>query len=115
MKKLWILALLSLTLVISQCSKDDDNDPDPVDPCAGNTPTYTKNIKPILETKCNSASCHGAGAPQPNWTSYATVKSAAVGIRNQVSAKNMPKAPNPPLSQAEIDLFVCWVKNGTPE
>lgn len=116
MKKLWLLALLSVTLVVSQCSKEqDEDDPVTVDPCADLTPTYTKDIKTILETKCNSSQCHGAGAAQPNWTSYATVKAAATNIRNQVSAKIMPKAPNPALSQSEIDLFVCWVKSGTPE
>lgn len=116
MKKLWFLALLATALVVTQCSKnDDDVDPEPTDPCANKTVTYTKDIKPILETKCNSGQCHGAGAPQGNWTSFATVKAAATNIRNQVSAKTMPKAPNPALSQAEIDLFVCWVKSGTPE
>ncbi len=91
---------------------------------AGKTPTYNKDIQPILATRC--VSCHRTGEIGPmEFSSYAKVRPWAKSIRQSVLHRRMPPWFADPhygkfsndrsMPQAEIDTLVAWVDAGSPE
>jgi hypothetical protein len=85
---------------------------------------YYRDVKPIIDAKCNS--CHAEGGIGPfALVTYENVSSLAGVIKDQVASKTMP--PWPPnascndysgdrsLSDAQIDTIVKWVDEGAPE
>ena len=88
------------------------------------TLTFSKDVAPIVFTKC--ASCHRPGEVAPmSLTSFKEVRPWAGAIREKVASRVMPPwhadraygafRNNPSLSQAEIDTIVNWVNAGAPE
>ena len=88
------------------------------------TLTFSKDVAPIVFTKC--ASCHRPGEVAPmSLTSFKEVRPWAGAIREKVASRVMPPwhadraygafRNNPSLSQAEIDTIVTWVNAGAPE
>ena len=88
------------------------------------TLTFSKDVAPIVFTKC--ASCHRPGEVAPmSLTSFKEVRPWAGAIREKVASRVMPPwhadraygtfRNNPSLSQAEIDTIVNWVSAGAPE
>jgi hypothetical protein len=88
------------------------------------TPTFSKDVAPIVFTKC--AGCHRPGEVAPmSLTSFKEVRPWAGAIREKVASRVMPPwhadraygsfRNNPSLSQAEIDTIVGWVNAGAPE
>ena len=87
-------------------------------------PTFSKDVAPIMFTKC--ATCHRAGevAPMP-LLSYSDARPWAGAIRQRVSTRAMPPWHADPahgtfrndlrLSDKEIDTIVRWVDGGAPE
>jgi hypothetical protein len=104
-------------IIISSCVKDVGKIPvTAVAVSACDTITYTKHIKPIIDSSC--ISCHGPtplpGAPL--LTNYAEVSANADKIRATALDPNpvpelMPQG-GPPLPQAKKDLIQCWLTNG---
>lgn len=88
-----------------------------ITPAACDTITYTKHIKPIIETWC--ISCHGTtpspGAPM--LVTYEQVKNNAQKIKNTVFDSNPESMPQggDPLEQDLKDLITCWLNNGNKE
>lgn len=90
--------------------------------CTGYTPTYTENVKPILDVTCAREGCHSAGhgAGDIDLSDYAGASSASKkksflgSIRHQPFYKNMPK-DGEILPNAQIHLIYCWIQNGSPE
>ena len=91
-------------------------------PAASSTsPTYTRDIAPILFKHCTSCHRPGQGAPM-SLLSYADVRPWARAIRTQVSQRKMPPwfaeagaahfANDSSLPQADIDRIVGWVDGG---
>ena len=86
----------------------------PADPVA---PSFSKQIFPILKTKCNADECHGVkGAAQ--FLSYAAIRLNAKKIAKRIVDYN---GPMPPL-QSGIRLTVeeklaikQWVEAGAPK
>lgn len=78
--------------------------------------TYTADIKPIFEAKCQFAGCHPANG---DWFTYSVAKSMAALIKTKTGNKSMPKggvtAPGGALSDEQIKLIACWVDEGAPE
>src|SRR6188768_1275960 len=66
-----IPALCGVILLIS-CEKDED----PVVDCTGLTPTYTADIKAILDSSCALSGCHNASSQQAgiDLSNYADAK-----------------------------------------
>ena len=103
--------ILAATLVAAGCSWSA-------------TPTYTKDVAPILFTQC--ASCHRPGevAPFPLLT-YADAKKRAAKIADETRERHMPPwlpargdfpiAGERRLSEDQIRLLEHWVKAGAPE
>jgi hypothetical protein len=100
------------------CSKDPDTNID----CTGLTPTYTADIKPILDASCAISGCHDAITQQNGYdfSSYESAKSASQGSRflGAIQHKsgfvampyNLPK-----LSDDKVQQLTCWVETGSPE
>jgi hypothetical protein len=89
-------------------------------------PTYSKDVAPIIQAKCQH--CHQAGSIGPmSLMSYADVRPWARAIRSRVSNGEMPPWPidktvgiqkfvnDHSLSDAEIDTIVRWADNKAPE
>lgn len=125
MKKLKaVCSVLVLTLTVISCSGGgDDPVTPPVTPPTGGggttvtNPTYTANIKTIIDNNC--ISCHGPGGENsavPLLT-YAQVsaKASEIKVRIEKPAGDplvMPKGGK--LSQTNIDLINKWIANGMP-
>jgi mono/diheme cytochrome c family protein len=91
---------------------------------ATSTPTFSKDVAPILFEKC--ASCHRPGQMGPmSLLSYQEARPYARAIRSRVEGGTMPPwhADAPPgtflnerqLSDAERDIIVRWASGGAPE
>src|SRR5438876_443501 len=93
-------------------------------PKVSSSPTYTKDVAPILNNRC--VECHRPGevAPMP-LLSYKQVRPWAASIKEKVLSRTMPPWLADPhygqfkndrrMSQAEIDTVVAWVDAGAPE
>ena len=87
--------------------------------------TYTDDIAPIFEAKCNY--CHNhektglerEGAPLGvDYTTYAASVKSALGALDEIWAAEMPPVCEacPPVPNAEQANLLCnWIKQGTPE
>jgi hypothetical protein len=126
--KIKVLAFTGLLLFcgvvfFSACEKEEDNPGGNTLDCSTVTgATYTSNsgkIKSILESKCASGSCHGAGGSgRRDWAYADTYAGNQASFNKIVSAiKNgtMPKSGSPRLSQTELDQITCWSQNGFKE
>lgn len=117
-------SVLVLTLTVISCSGGgDDPVTPPVTPPTGGggttvtNPTYTANIKTIIDNNC--ISCHGPGGENsavPLLT-YAQVSAKAPEIKVRIEKPAgdplvMPKGGK--LSQTNIDLINKWIANGMP-
>jgi hypothetical protein len=91
---------------------------------AGAKVTFTKDVAPILNTRC--VECHRPGEVAPMaFTSYKEVRPWAKAIKERVVLRAMPPWLADPnhgeflndrrLSQQEIDTVVAWVNAGAPE
>jgi hypothetical protein len=88
------------------------------------SPTFTKDVAPILYSKC--VTCHRAGEIGPMaLVTYKDVRPWAASIKDKVSNRVMPPWHADPhvgafrndrsLSDREIDTIVQWVNGGAPE
>ena len=89
------------------------------------TPTYTKDIVPILNENC--VSCHRTDEVAPmSFETYKQVRPWARSIKSKVVSREMPPWHAEPnvglkfkndrhLSQEVIDTIVAWVDGGAPQ
>jgi hypothetical protein len=93
-------------------------------PVAAATPTFTKDVAPILYKSC--VECHRPGSIAPmSLTSFDEVRPWARAVKQKVVARTMPPwgadphigkfANDPSLSDTEIATITAWVDGGTPE
>ena len=83
-------------------------------------PTYTQDIKPILDKRC--AECHDSLSHDPDLTSfpfptekYPDQNTVVSRILARTKAQSMPPGNRPKLSQPEIDKIQQWKDGGLPE
>ena len=89
-------------------------------------PTFTKDVAPILQKKCES--CHRPDSIAPmSLVTFEEARPWARSIRDRVASRNMPPWHIDPtvgiqhykgdrsLSQNEIDTIVAWVAAGAPK
>lgn len=111
-----MLSTLALTL-FTQCKKEDV---DIVD-CTGITPTYTSNVKAIMDANCAKSGCHNSSSKKSGYdlSAYETTKTAAgnkafvASIQHKSGYDKMPKGASK-LTDANVKLISCWVQNGMP-
>lgn len=79
-------------------------------------PSYTTNIKPIIENNC--LSCHGTGGQYPTMETYSQVRDAAENgnmicrIDDQSCGAVMPQSGR--MAQTNITKIKDWVSNNFP-
>jgi hypothetical protein len=90
------------------------------------TPTFTKDIAPILQQKCEA--CHRDGSMAPmSLVSYEETRPWAMSIKEEVAARRMPPwhidknvgihefENDRSLSEEQIATIVRWVDEGAPK
>lgn len=110
-----LVAAIILTATIG-CKKTTTYD------CTSVTPTYTNDIKPILDASCATGGCHNATtkAKGKDYSTYASTKSLAsesafMGSMEHKSGYDaMPKSASK-LSDANLQKIYCWIQSGTPQ
>jgi hypothetical protein len=91
---------------------------------AASTPTFNRDVLPILEKNCQS--CHRPGEIAPmSLLTYTDARPWAKSIKNAVATRKMPPwfadpnyghfANDRRLSQADIDTLAAWADNGAAE
>src|SRR5678815_4117882 len=93
---------------------------------AEDTVTFTKDVAPILQQKCQE--CHRTGSMAPmSLVTYAETRPWAKAIRERVITRQMPPwhidqtvgvkefKNDMSLSQAQIDTIVHWVDQGSAQ
>ena len=91
---------------------------------AAGTPTFAKDIAPILYENC--VACHRPNHLAPmSLITYADARPWARAVKTKVLAREMPPwgadssirayKNDASLTQAEIDIIVAWVDGGAPE
>ncbi|MCB9309444.1 MAG: hypothetical protein H6567_05220 [Lewinellaceae bacterium] len=117
MSKYFIISF-SLILWFSSCTKDAIITSD----CTGVTPTYTDDIKAIMDASCAYSGCHSAASKRDgiDLSTYAKVKSESQknrflgSIQHLSGYKRMPENASK-LSDDTIQKIYCWIENGNPE
>lgn len=112
------IVLCILGIGVLGCTGDDK----PAVDCTGLTPTYTADVAPLLVT-CATDGCHGniATMAEVNLTTYDNVKKSTENskflpaIKHQSGAESMPPAGFDKLTDAQIKIIECWIKNGKPQ
>jgi hypothetical protein len=90
----------------------------------GETPTFSKDIAPIVFAKCSA--CHRPGAMAPmSLMTYEDARPWARAIKIKVTRREMPPwgadptvgrfRNDPSLTNAEIDTITRWADGGAPE
>ncbi len=88
------------------------------------TPTFYKDVLPVLENKCQS--CHRPGEAAPmSLLDYKGTRPWAKAIKSAVVQRKMPPWPADPhfgkfendrhLSEADINTLTAWADAGAPE
>ncbi|HRH03462.1 MAG TPA: hypothetical protein PLN13_09485 [Bacteroidia bacterium] len=82
--------------------------------CASPAPTYSANVKSIIESNCSVSGCHSKGKGDLRVFENLKREADEGAIKNLVVVKKkMP--PNKPLSDSDIKLIDCWLKDGGKE
>src|SRR5215471_19431177 len=87
------------------------------------TPTFTRDVAPVLQRNCQS--CHRPGQAAPfSMDTYEQVRPWAKAIKEAVLQRKMPPwfadpqfghfANNPSLARTDIDTLVGWVDGNCP-
>lgn len=111
MKKIKIvLILLSLSFFVS-CDSNTYQDLAPV----VTNPTYTTNVKPVIDVSCTG--CHAGGSQFPDLENYdqvvdATQNGDLLCRINATCGNVMPESGK--LPQATIDMIQLWANNNYP-
>ena len=90
--------------------------------CTGVAPTYTQNVKPILDATCSGSECHTHGQTEGgiDLSTYAGASAASkeksfMGtIQHKPFYKKMPEGADR-LTDPQIHVLFCWIENGSPE
>jgi len=83
--------------------------------CAAPAPSYSADVRPILEEAC--ATCHYAGSnlARSALTSYSDVHSVYGAALGQVSACLMPPPSQPLLTAEARTTLLTWLACGAPD
>jgi hypothetical protein len=119
MNKTIIAISASIAVIfLSQCKKASIDQFD----CTGISPTYTADVKSILDTRCATSGCHSAGSKSGgiDLSSYLNAsaeskKDRFLGSIQHKSGYNAMPQGSAKLDDATIKTLSCWVQNGSPQ
>jgi len=106
--KFTALALAGFTaaVLLFSCRKDKIEDVQ----CDGSNPTYTGQIRAIINANCTNSNCH------PGYSTYAGLEGILQnGSFEQEVLIDQTMPRNGTLSSSELSKIKCWVENGFPE
>jgi len=116
MKKTLIIFLL-ITATLSACRFDNEEELYGIDDCDTSEVSFSKDIFPILQTRCSTLGCHvQGGGSAVLFENYTQVKSKVDdGKLKQrvIIQKDMP--PGQPLSACQIKFIEKWLEIGAPD
>ncbi len=121
-KSFSLLITLCCLLILFSCSDDEvPTDGGALD-CSGQAPTYSANIKSIVDGSCATSGCHNSStqANGIDLSTYDLVKSESGknnflgSIRHESGFDRMPQGKSK-LPDSTIDMIACWIENGAPE
>ena len=112
-KRRIVLSLLAFgTLFVISCHTQKKATPEAA--CATPAPSYSANVKGIIESKCAIEGCHARGKGDFRVFENFKREADAGEIKEMVITKKaMP--PNGPLSTTELQLINCWLKDGAKQ
>ena len=107
------LILFTFSLIIFSCSRDRVEE---VSCDEDNYPTYSGEIRSIINTTCAYTGCHVNGTGYGDYTNFQSME-ADFGptFLDQISTNSMPPsyAEGPKeLSASELLAFQCWIQGG---
>ncbi len=116
-KKIVSTAAACFAVLLAACEKE----PLTYD-CTGLTPTYTTDVKPLMDTHCAYSGCHNATskADGKDLSTYTAVKSVAKdddfmgSMQHLRGYEKMPQGASK-LDDTKLKTISCWIENGMPE
>lgn len=84
--------------------------------CVGPSPSFARDVAPVLERRCFS--CHangGIAADDHDFSRFATLHAQRGGVLTQVGACAMPPPQAPTLRPEEADVLLRWVACGAQQ
>jgi len=126
MRLSFILLFALAAFIIGSCTTDSLPEPTPT-PCDNVMPTYTTDIRPIIEESCAYSGCHLGGAPGVYDSYGGLLADLESGLFRQrvLLRKDDPNIGMPPnyspedrpqdLTVEELVLIECWLEAGYPE
>ncbi len=119
MKKYFGVLLLAIIGIGSGCDKESEK---PTYDCTTVSPTYTNQVKTILDSECATAGCHNAVSKKAglDYSTYEEAKEGAMdnnffGSIHHLDGYDAMPEDAPKLSDTQLQLLTCWVESGTPE
>ncbi len=121
MKNLFLLALLCIAVLASNCSSKTASKTAKMEERSKPKITYAANIKDLLAGSCSP--CHYAdqGGKKKSLATIADVKAVAMDVSDRISMAPDQKgfmpfmSKKPPLTPDQVKLFKDWVAAGMPE
>ena len=118
-KKVVFSGLLFSLFLFNACQKDANS---VAYDCTGLTPTYTNDIKSIMDGSCAMAGCHSAAAKAGGYdlSSYSAVSAAGSNnafmgsMEHQSGYDAMPQGASK-LSTTNLQKIYCWIQSGKPQ
>lgn len=85
--------------------------------CNGSDPSYTADIKRIIDSNCLSSGCHNSGSSNGVFTTYPGLKPYLDNgsFQNEVLDKRSMPQGSAKLSKEELQKIKCWAENGYRE
>lgn len=126
MRSIFTLSFAFAVLFSGSCTTDTLPEPTPT-PCDNVMPTYTTNIRPIIEESCSYSGCHLGGAPglYDNYGGLLADLESGLFRQRVLLRKDDPNVGMPPdyapedrpkdLTDEELILIECWLEAGYPE
>ena len=114
MKKQNIVSLVAISfgmLFVLSCKTQKKST---TEACTSPSPTYSANVKSIIESKCAVEGCHARGKGDFRvFENFKREVDAGEVNEKVIVQKSMP--PNSKLADSEIKLIDCWMKDGGKE
>lgn len=77
--------------------------------CSASPPTYSADVRPILERHC--LKCHagdGIAADEHDFSHVETLRAQSAALTSAIHACAMPPSSEPPLADAEAAVLLAW-------
>lgn len=116
MRKVYLLAVIITGLFLASCESRTYDEIEGFVP----NPTYAKNIKPLIDNKCNT--CHaaqvtdqlGGGTILDSYDDFRSSVEYGNTLRDIDTLRSMPKS-SAPLTKGQIKLIYAWKNTGFPQ